>query len=192
MPSIDCPGYDGRFAREARCLKSRGRKPTLFDLAILIAMIAVALRLVGNAETPHFSRWVNLVLFQIAVFLPCCLFSSTLGCLIVYFRNYHPPLGLLARQPGLIACIIASNVSLLLIGLHLLFGRSVMDPDYFVVFPFLVWTVSGLAVAAGWLIQAASGFWEPGPTWIDLTSRLIGILWVTGAVFFLLVMALHR
>jgi hypothetical protein len=120
--------------------------------------------------------------------LPPILASFSVTVLALRYLPPRPPLRRLLRQPGTIACAVASlflvPTSAAVLGSHLASGlplevawaRAVRDlrPEYLTGAAAAI----GLAVAVAWVALAATERWRPEPSWIDRLGRLLGAFWI--------------
>jgi hypothetical protein len=112
----------------------------------------------------------------------------TLACLVLRLCRPRPPWRRLSRQPGTMACLMATVA----IGLSVEFGAIewVMadqrdDAREWLVVQIMAFSPrAGLAVFWCWVTMALSGRWRPEPTWLDRLCRLLGFAWLAmGLVF---------
>ena len=113
----------------------------------------------------------------------------SVACLILGLRQPNTTLRLVVSQPGMIAClttavvlglrIVTNSISLLVS--HLAFeNMAIYDlininlTDTLTQIPSEI----GCAVAAAWVVQWASGHWQPETSWIGRMGRVLGILWI--------------
>jgi hypothetical protein len=108
-------------------------------------------------------------------FLPAFLTVGSVTVLALRLRRPRPPLPQLARQPGTIACALATAlmgaVILAMLASH---GRADLQPEN-------LWgpaALTGFAIALAWLVQRAKQRWHPEPSWIDRLGRVIGWGWI--------------
>jgi hypothetical protein len=141
---------------------------------------------------PDFSTWstVDLVVTcsDLTVFLVPVVAPWTLLLIVLRLRAPRPRWRRIWGQPGMAACLAAvfgwcwSGLALIL----------ALDVGY-VARPrrynsFEAWAQEylsnqvfmyvGLAVAAAWVVQYASGRWRRSADWIDLIGRVVGVLWI--------------
>jgi len=187
------------------------RRFNLFDAIVLIAATAVALTAYGysplfyirffigdfrqtwNARpTFHASLYHTLVLVQMSVWallLPL-LSSWTIALLPLRMMRPRPRWRRLTRQPGFIACCVASLVLVVETSLSVLILGS-MHTHYTVKTWGQAWTIAfsgdgfrqmgsrpGFAVAAAWITLAMTGRCRPASDWVDRLGRVIGWIWV--------------
>jgi hypothetical protein len=204
------------------------RRFTLIDAMVLMAATAVGLGLAkeysqdllyflqGNRVSPRpWESWpgilVSTALRGMAVTLPCGM-AWTLGVLALRLRQPRPAWRRLARQPGLVACLVAPiPVALALVGravYHFLEtytnlltparlpsppfithglpglpdGFPTFWPGIFLSAPMFIVPQIGLAVALAWIVLAMSGRCRPEPSWIDRLGRALGASWIVAAV----------
>lgn len=116
------------------------------------------------------------------------LVSWTLACLLLRLRRPRPPWRRLSRQPGMMACLIAT----IAIGLSTVCGAIGWVTAY-QRGDSLGWLVgqiiavsprTGAAVFWCWVTMALSGRWRLEPTWLDRLGRLLGFAWLAMALVF--------
>jgi len=117
-----------------------------------------------------------------------------------------------ARRPGTMACLAASAVLGLLLGVRSIwpvpwnlnvkvgppgecrfsFTAPFCDPrdaniaaDPFLLAALEMPRVAGLVVGGAWLALAMAGRWRPERSWVDRLGRAIGVFWIASAVHFL-------
>ena len=123
-----------------------------------------------------------------SVFVIPGLVAWTVACLLLRLRRPRPPWRRLSRQPGTMACLIATVA----IGLSAAFGAIgwVMEDqrddamEWLAVQSLAVPPQAGAAVFWCWVTMALSGRWRPEPTWLDRLCRLLGLAWLTMALLF--------
>src|SRR5262249_36756626 len=123
-----------------------------------------------------------------SVFVIPGLVAWTVACLLLRLRRPRPPWRRLSRQPGTMACLIATVA----IGLSAAFGAIgwVMEDqrddaiEWLAVQSLAVPPQPGAAVFWCWVTMALSGRWRPEPTWLDRLCRLLGLAWLTMALLF--------
>jgi hypothetical protein len=127
--------------------------------------------------------------------------AMTVVLVAIQLRRPRPPVRRLAREPGAVACMVASAVLLLIAlwaattkatGRVVEFSQSVSrlpnggghgrggaliypDPGrWLAVYGDRV----GFAVAGAWLALLLTGCWRSEPTWIDRLGRALGWVWL--------------
>lgn len=118
--------------------------------------------------------------------------TVTAAWLFIRLRRPHPGWRRLGRQPGFIACAVATAamaIEAAWIGALLAIGSRFIHVS--TIFVGYAQEVS-FAVAGGWIALAISGRWRTEPGWIDRMGRIIGIVWILVTVvewsrYFLLV-----
>ena len=116
------------------------------------------------------------------------LIGWTLACPLLRLRRLRPPWRRLSRQPGTMACLIATVA----IGLSAAFGvigwvmadQRGDAKEWLVVQIVAVSPRAGAAVFWCWVTMALSGCWRPEPTWLDRLCRLLGFAWLAMALLF--------
>lgn len=212
------------------------RRFTLTDAMILTAATAVALGLAKEysqdflsfLQQNHSGPWkswpgtlVSTVLRGILATLPFGM-AWTLGVLTIRLRQPRPAWRRLARQPGLVACLVAPLPAMLRIVSHAVYyvlecstnfitparlpsppfvthglpgfpdGFPLFWSDIFASAPLLLVPQIGLAVAVAWIVLALSGHCRPEPTWIDRLGRVLGACWIVVAVLLSLLSELAK
>ena len=157
------------------------RRFTLLDGMILVAGVAVGL--VGGLagyEQFHGRIWPNAA----SRFL--CYVMTLASCMVLIFRlrEPRPPLRLVARQPGAVACfaIVAFQLSSVIQALILsirwdeatFLGR--IDSTIWTVFS-EIGTRYASVIPITWVLLAVSRHWRPEPGWIDRAGRILGWAW---------------
>jgi hypothetical protein len=183
----------------------------LVDAMILVVAVAAGL-LVNRVDllTLYFaSRWSNSdayyrIEYALWLVLPHVV-SMTVALVAMRIRQPRPPFRRLARQPGAVACMVAS-ATLLLIACWIISaaatnrviefsqsvtrlpGRGGHGTGGALGRPFSGRTLTvyadrvGFAVAGAWLSLLLAGSWRPEPTWIDRFGRAIAWLWFISTV----------
>jgi hypothetical protein len=116
------------------------------------------------------------------------LVTWTLACLLLRLRRPRPPWRRLSRQPGTLACLIATVA----IGLSAAFGalgwvtadQGGGSLGWLVGQNIAVSPRTGAAVFWCWVTMALRGRWRPEPTWLDRLCRLLGFAWLAMALVF--------
>jgi hypothetical protein len=159
--------------------------------------LSVPVLILGGRLSDHipFSDHRGLVDF-LTFRLPPCMSMWTAALLSARLIHPRPPRRRLMRQPGMVASIaalVAHSFFWLAIlamlparsgwfreGLGVSLNEFVLDvcSNTLVLMPYH----PGLAVAAAWTIQAASGRWRPERSWVDRAGRLMGAMWILGAL----------
>jgi hypothetical protein len=184
-----------------------GRKLRVADCLILVAATAVGLaasRAItpreftlqtsgGSATMLQHGGWSLMFIAQftaelssIAV-IPSLAFW-TLASLLLRLQGPRPAWRRLSRQPGMMACLIAT----IAIGLSATVSIMswVMTDQEYNTEAWLNWQIgvgsiqTGVAVFWCWVTMALSGRWRPEPSWLDRLCRLLGSFWVVMALVF--------
>jgi hypothetical protein len=129
--------------------------------------------------------------------------ALTIALLVLRMRSPRPPVRRLARQPGTVACMVASAVLLVVacwVGMTTATGRALEFSEHatkdlvhsrgsFSLYPsgrnLVVYADRiGFAIAGAWLSLWLAGRWRSEPTWIDRLGRAMGWLWLILALVF--------
>ena len=128
------------------------------------------------------------VLTEIAiVFLGPFLAILTPFVLLLHLMKPRPPWRRLRRQPGFVACLMATVVSLSTIAFSAFcFRNTAMETVRSTGGLMNAQLVGGLAAGvgsvSGWFAMRLNGVCRPRPTWTDRLGRLIGLAWLTVAI----------
>lgn len=185
------------------------RRFTLFDGMVLIAATGVGIawtRATANDFIVVLPAPDNLMyaldwhVRGLTIGLPCLL-AWTVAILGLRLRQPRVRRRLLTRQPGLVACLIAVIMTAFggaILGVFLFLGSIHFDIG--TARPPQVRAVSDLAevlaltspmiqsgVLCAWITLALSGCWRPERSWIDRAGRLLGVLWILGLPFTMMV-----
>ncbi len=161
-----------------RCRNHARCEITIREYMVLIAASAIALLFDRLTGSPPLSRPLDAIIFRgLSTFV---YFMSTLGpaILVLWLCASSCDYRSVARYPGFSACVTSTLVMMLAVGLECF----VPVPESSSVFPFFLWLLTGLSIAAVWLWQAWLGCWEPTPCWLDRAGRTLGVLWMVGSV----------
>ena len=85
----------------------------------------------------------------------------------------RPAWGEILRQPGCTACLAVAGSLCLGAWVEILAGIRVSL------------AVAAVAVTMTWVIQRVAGWWQPEPSWIDRTGRVLGLGWVVAGMIVL-------
>ncbi|MDB5353045.1 MAG: hypothetical protein JWN86_4292 [Planctomycetota bacterium] len=170
------------------------RKFTLGDAMILVASTALAaLAIRATLPAPFVfarqflttpgvrMRAFVAIRYGLSALIPI-LAALTSAVVAIRLRWPRPRLRRVARQPGTVACTIATMAAALeagWIGGLLAVGSPLISPA--TVFVVLVNPV-GFAVAAAWTALSMAGQWRPEIDWVDRVGRLCGAAWIGVAV----------
>lgn len=166
------------------------RRFTVGDAMILVAATAVGTLAIrgtlpdlstlesdlSRAPSPGM-RHFQALQFGLSAVIPY-LATLTPAMLVVRLRQPRPGLRRIGRQPGMIACTVATVAmaieaswiaSLLARGSGFIHASTV-----FVAYAPQV----SFAVVGGWVALALSGRWRSGSDWIDRGGRLLGLIWI--------------
>jgi hypothetical protein len=161
---------------------SSSRTLGILDVMILIAATGVGLALVHETDVLPRSSAPRKLQLPIAVLESSVPFlvTGTPAALAVSLRGPRPRWRTLARRPGLLACAVATLLSVAsLLPLVRLAGS--IDFASLPVHPqsrALYLGYPGCGVAGGWLVMALGGFWRAEPTLIDRLGRALGVGWI--------------
>ena len=173
------------------------RRFTLADLSIVIAGLAVALglmrtiplrRTVGEVwqliVRPPFGWSMPYLIelgFGLAILLALILAGWTPACLALQIRQPRARWRQLRRQPGFVACLVATGVVVVTLAATML-GASLewLDDRTAPRVPLpLGVELAGLGVLVSWVAMRLCGVCRPRPTWTDRLGRITGIVWIT-------------
>jgi hypothetical protein len=160
------------------------RRFTLADAIILIAAVAAGLgtaringdryrQAIGDAAAVSASEQAIMSIFWPALLM-------TVALVPLRLRPPRPVMRRVRRQPGFIACVAVGLAATFVIleWASSLFSRS---PSWFAAHVFSLisspWKI-GPIVATAWLVLALSGRWQPEPSWIDRSGRVMGAAWI--------------
>lgn len=171
-----------------------GRRLNLADMAILV--MATALGLVATREDlaglftrpqdlengQWVYRWTLPVALSKAVTVERWLTAWTAGWLVIQLRRPRPRLRHLTRQPGFVACL-SSTVVTLVSGPLTLAAISSASSGANGWLDRMVWGTMnssqiGAAVLAGWALLGVSGRCRLRAGWLDRVGQVIGLVWV--------------
>lgn len=161
---------------------------SLFGLMVMVAEFALVFALdklmgVGSIENRQvyvFSRFVGVT---------CSTLVVLSGHVVLTWPGRGSlPMGRLLRHPGFSGPAIA-----LVVTFAMLVVRSFMpDYEFRLVFPFLLWVFTGMAVATGWLLTVWAGVWRSASCRSDQAGRLLGCLWMAGTLLACLIVFAPR
>lgn len=173
------------------------RRFTLLDALVMIAALGVSMAVFRIKEkVPDFyldmsDPWPNPTAILIARIVreiqgnlgtvQLCLIPPTIAVLALRLRSPRPRFRRLARQPGWVACVMAS-LSSLVAGLLLLSCMAMNGADWGRFLIRSLWAYNGPTVAGAWILLAMSGRWKSEASWIDRMGRLLGLGWVLSLV----------
>jgi hypothetical protein len=183
------------------------RKFRVTDGMILVAATAVGLavsraitpdemsfvRIWESATKPLNVRWSPLFIAQstaelCTVFVVPSLVTWTLACLLLRLGKPRLPWRRLTRQPGWMACLIATSAIGITASVSVIARVSAVEK-----YDELAWVAqqvmigsiqTGMAVFWCWVTMSSSGRWRPESSLIDRLSRLLGLFWLALAVVF--------
>jgi len=160
---------------------SRSRKFGILDAMILVAATAAGCALLRAMSLPRLDGLPRTAFIAQAGVQAAVPFLVTLtpALFILRLRRPRPRWRRLARQPGMVACCVATLI--------LIFGILHIIP----INPSLLRSLpvsprgsiffrgdAGFGVAGAWLILALGGCWRPEPRWIDRFGRALGLAWI--------------
>ncbi len=163
------------------------RKMTLLDLMILVAAMALGFKIVrdivpGVAHMvptgPDFwflmPRWLmNASILILASWpLPAMV---TIALLLIRIRAPRPTLRRLARQPGFVAGLAVTMISLCNALMLLAAGLRVGETTD--LYPFTAIPI-GAAVLVAWVTLLSVGRWNPQHDFLDRAGRVLGCYWI--------------
>jgi|GEM_PF-3872970 len=157
------------------------RPPLRISLPATMIAIAQFAAIFALHKLTHYHNDNNYIL---SIFInPLSIATSSLVVLntsltLMWLGAGSMPARHLVRHPGFSGPAIASLASSCMLFLR----AGIHDPDFLLVFPMLLWGFTGTAVAAGWLLMALTDLWWPVPCWKDKAGRLLGFLWLSGAI----------
>jgi hypothetical protein len=170
------------------------RRLNLADMAILVmatalGLVAIREDLAGLFTRPQslengqwVYRWTLPVALSKAITVEMWLTAWSAGWLVIQLRRPRPRLRQLARQPGFVACLSSSIVTLVS-GPLTLAAISSISTGANGWLDRIVWgtTISsqiGAAVLAGWALLGVSGRCRLRAGWLDRVGQLVGLFWV--------------
>jgi hypothetical protein len=144
----------------------------LVDVLVLIGATAVSFAVVRAAQHGLRAHHYFAVYRWIASTAPCVLIWMWAVLGLRLFRP-RPPLWRLARQPGILACLI----TLFAFGLSCVHAGALAYSTNAA-----VWSTLPVEIAGGisgeiliaWLTLAITGQWRPTPDWFDRAGRALG------------------
>ena len=173
------------------------RRFTLLDGMILLAATAVGYAGVHGLElfmddgdfvsrtTEAWIRrqYVNLALLLELVVLPF-LMTWTVAVVPLRLLKPRPKFRHMARQPGLMACLVVT-MSIGLLAVVVAIGcvsrswRNIGFDTIVMIMGFeLLPAALGLAVLAAWTTLLLGRRWRAEPSWIDRMGRMLGVAWI--------------
>lgn len=160
------------------------RRFSVGDAMILTAAVAAAITLDRRAplallealdqfDLSRAGGWVRAIyrlrnpLNRVA--LPILIFATP-AWLLMRIRRPRPPRDRILRQPGFIACGVASLAVAGLFAGITIFRMSGFAP--------------GVMVAGSWIAMRIARRWEPEREWVDRSGRVLGVLWIATLPWF--------
>jgi hypothetical protein len=138
--------------------------------------------------TPMFIAQSTAELASIAVIPSLAVWTPT--CLLMGLRGPRPPWRRLSRQPGMMACLIATLAMVLSVSVSL--SRWITTGQEFNMSSWIGWQIgvgsilTGLAVFWCWMTMMLSGRCRPEPSWLDRLCRLVGSAWLVLGIIFVI------
>jgi hypothetical protein len=173
------------------------RRLKIADLMVLVAAIAAGIVLVtqflsDTHSLPSVERvwgWDQLEELYASLLM---LVALTLGLAVTWIGRLRRPVRPFSQTPGAVACLLASLV-IIAVALHLAANYATESSSVnrqSVFWRIQYWraiighppTAIGLLILAVWNLLLMSGRWAAEPTWIDRTSRALGLCWIVWAV----------
>lgn len=165
------------------------RRLYLSDTISLVIAAAIGFAW-AQAQTPLslelrllFSRpidYSHLIGTLLVIFHP--IFSMlTIILFMLWLRRPCPKLLHLARQPGFLACAVATlgvAIGLLLTCIiHIMTGLDISDIEIIEIWRYITFGI-GWAVLGAWVGLIVGSRWRPEPSWLDRLGRTLGIIWI--------------
>ncbi|MHC5539965.1 hypothetical protein ACYOEI_17230 [Singulisphaera rosea] len=157
------------------------------DFTLADGMIYIAATGVGLSITREWNNLPAQSLHQIALGLPL-LAAWSVATFLVCLRQPRPDFKRLGRQPGAVACGIATafllvfGILVLIVGpvpgSRMKFYMGMASAPWWVGLLYRDSVAIGAAVAGAWLSRAIAGIRRPDPSWIDRLGRLLGVVWI--------------
>jgi hypothetical protein len=173
------------------------RKFTIVDAMLLIMATAIGIALV-RAILPNISAMIMSILADLVhppkqgqsatsdAWIVALLAGSpllaawTVALLLARLGRPRPHLRRVLRQPGAVACAVATLAMAVdatwIIPMWVSFSSPLK-----IAFDFVYHADVGSAVLGGWAVLVLSSRWRPEPSWIDRAGRITGAIWI-GAV----------
>jgi hypothetical protein len=105
----------------------------------------------------------------------------TVALLLLHLRRPRPHLNCMLRQPGAVACVIATlGMAFCATWVIPMWVRG--DSALLVALRFVYHGDVGVAVLGGWAVLVLSGRWRPEPSWLDRAGRIIAVTWIAVVV----------
>jgi hypothetical protein len=173
------------------------RKFTVLDALLLIMATTIGLALV-RVIFPNISTMITQILADFAhpskqgenatsdAWIVALLAGSpvlaawTVALLLARLSRPRPHLRRVLRQPGAVACAVATLAMAVdatwIIPMWVRFSSPLK-----LAYDFVYHADVGSAVLGGWAVLVLSSRWRPEPSWIDRAGRITGAIWI-GAV----------
>ena len=159
------------------------RRFTLLDGMILIAGAAVWFA--GFRSSKSRVNWIHTA----RSYSDSLLMLASCLVLIFRLRRPRPPIRVLARQPGAVACFAAVASHFKSLCVALLMSLIMGDADEFSRAGSAIWhslssasTGPSNVVLVCWILLAASRRWLAEPGWIDRPGKVLGWLWIATGI----------
>ncbi len=160
---------------------------------ILIAAIAIggaasrAFLVFIHSGRPVFvpvMSWIDWAIWTLPAAYPPLL-AVAVGLMICRFKRPRTTFARLRSEPGSLACIAWIGVATIqggmfgiACGLHSAFRLRSGQIPMLLWLPYRLGNAGGIAVAATWIVLAATRRWRPDSSWIDRSGRLLGSLMI--------------
>jgi hypothetical protein len=165
------------------------RKPRLGQLMLLIAAVALGIVGIRNCDTQMRAIQIDRGNLVNWIVLSSPLLMSLAAALMV--AGLLPPrsrLSELCRRPGFTACWVTTLVMAMdAVVLFAMNPEGLTNLDKFVLcFNYgYFWPTMGqigFGVLISWTTLALAGCWQPEPSWIDRSGRVLGVVWIIAFV----------
>jgi hypothetical protein len=142
----------------------------------------------GNRANPGLIARLSFIAISVLSLLPPVLAAASVAVLGLRLRPPRPPLGVLAQEPGTIACALATLVvvpaAVAILAWHwsavgslgAAWRRAAGDlrPEYLGGETFFI----AVAIGVTWSVMMARRRWPPVVGWADRLGRLLGVGWM--------------
>jgi hypothetical protein len=176
------------------------RRLTLLDLMIAVAGLTIGLWIMPHGVIPAaetafpvitgpyaFSvkaEWLSILIVHFAY--PFAVIWS-LTVLVLAITPPCPPVRMLVRQPGFLACCAVGMTALITGPLSFAISQKIFIAGLPASMRLQIYLgealtfrrgEGGFAVASAWLVLWANGRWRSQQSWADRLGRLLGLFWV--------------